>query len=83
MKSQPNRDIQDQALLSQLTERQLEVACLLAAGLVEREIAERLQVSEHTVHEHVRHIYERLDCHTRAELVRIVIRTGACDSSPK
>ena len=36
-----------------VTPREREVLCLLAAGLTNRQIAEQLVVSEHTVHRHV------------------------------
>lgn len=68
----------ERSLVSQLTERQREVACLLAHGLTEPEAASRLRVSEHTIHEHVRHIYERLGCHNRGQLVTFVTRSDIC-----
>lgn len=64
--------------LDDLTERQREVACWLMDGLPEHEIAERLFVSEHTIHEHARHIYARLGCHNRAQLTRLLLRSGVC-----
>lgn len=65
-------------LVGALTERQKEVACLLAEGLTKAEVAERLFRSEHTMHEHVRHIYERPDCRRRAQLIALVVRSGIC-----
>ncbi len=66
-----------------LTPRRREVACLLVQGLTPAEVAERLFLSEYTVHEHIRHLYEDLDCHTRAQLVAIVLRAGSCTTSRK
>jgi two-component system nitrate/nitrite response regulator NarL len=43
-----------------LTEREIEMLTLLATGLVKKEIAERLSISTHTVNNHIRHIYEKL-----------------------
>jgi DNA-binding NarL/FixJ family response regulator len=43
-----------------LTGRQMEILTLLGAGLVKKEIAERLKISYATVDEHVAHIYDRL-----------------------
>jgi DNA-binding NarL/FixJ family response regulator len=60
----------------ELTERQQEIAWLLADGLTRAEVAARLSLSEYTVCEHVRHIYERLDCHRRSQLVALVLRAG-------
>lgn len=76
-------DLYAKRLVDALTERQKEVACLLAEGLTEAEVAERLFRSEHTMHEHVRHIYERLDCRRRTQLVALVTRSGICEQRPK
>ncbi|MEI8410382.1 MULTISPECIES: LuxR C-terminal-related transcriptional regulator [unclassified Kribbella] len=52
-----------------LTARQVAVLRLVAAGLGDRDIAERLVISEHTVHRHMANIYTRLGCSTRAAAV--------------
>jgi LuxR family transcriptional regulator, maltose regulon positive regulatory protein len=52
-----------------LTPRQVEVLRLIAEGLSDQEIAERLVLSEHTVHRHVANIYTRLGCSSRAAAV--------------
>ena len=44
-----------------LTPREHEVLRLLAEGLTNRQIAERLVVSEHTVHRHVTNLLRKLD----------------------
>ena len=44
---------------------------LIAWGLTNAEIAERLFVSIRTVETHRAHIHQKLDVHTRAELVRL------------
>jgi HD-GYP domain-containing protein (c-di-GMP phosphodiesterase class II) len=49
-----------------LSEREVEVLRLLARGLSDRQMAERLSISERTVHHHVEHIYDKLDVTTRA-----------------
>ena len=54
---------------SPLTARQVEVLHLVAAGLSDQEIAERLVLSEHTVHRHVANIFTRLGCSSRAAAV--------------
>lgn len=53
--------------LLELSPREREVLALLADGLRNREIAERLVVSETTVKTHVRHILEKLHLRNRAE----------------
>jgi DNA-binding CsgD family transcriptional regulator len=50
----------------QLTARQRDVLRLIARGLSNREIADVLCVSEHTVHRHVANILQRLDLPSRA-----------------
>jgi len=41
----------------------------LAAGLSEREVAARLGMSPHTVHDHVKRLYRRFQAHSRAQLL--------------
>ncbi len=52
-----------------LTPRQVEVLQLAAEGLTERQIAQRLVLSEHTVHRHLANIYTRLGCSSRSAAV--------------
>ena len=51
---------------ARITPREREVLALLAEGLTNRQIAERLVVSEHTVHRHVTNILRKLDLPSRA-----------------
>ena len=51
-----------------LTARQREVADLIAQGLTNRQIAERLVVSPHTVERHVEHILNRLGLTSRTQI---------------
>lgn len=59
-----------------LTPRELQVLQLLAEGLPNRAIAQRLQISEHTVKFHVATILSKLEAHTRTEAVIRAIREG-------
>ncbi|MBM3469319.1 MAG: response regulator transcription factor [Armatimonadetes bacterium] len=59
-----------------LTEREREVVRLIADGLTNKEIAERLHISVKTVETHRTHIMEKLDLHDRAHLVRYAVRKG-------
>jgi DNA-binding CsgD family transcriptional regulator/sugar lactone lactonase YvrE len=51
-----------------LTPREREVAELVAAGLSNRQIADRLVISERTAEAHVEHIRAKLDCRSRAQV---------------
>jgi DNA-binding CsgD family transcriptional regulator len=55
-----------------LTESELAVARLVAEGLTNREAAERLFVSPHTVNSHLRHTFTKLGVNSRFELTRLV-----------
>lgn len=59
-----------------LTPREQDVLALLAEGAGNREIAERLGVSEHTVKFHLSAIFGKLGAATRTEAVRRALRWG-------
>ena len=59
-----------------LTRRELQVIALVAAGRSNREIAEQLVVSEHTVHRHVANILRKLGEPTRAAAAARATRDG-------
>jgi LuxR family maltose regulon positive regulatory protein len=63
-------DVKDSPLgpRSRLTGREAEVANLVAQGHTNQEIAERLFISVSTVKVHMRHIFEKLNARTRAEI---------------
>ncbi|MBN2115675.1 MAG: response regulator [Anaerolineales bacterium] len=52
--------------LGALTEREREVLDLLAQGLTNKEIAEKLVITTNTVKRHLKAIFEKLDVHTRS-----------------
>ena len=55
-----------------LTPRQLMIVEALVEGLSYVEIAERLSISYHTVHAHVKAIHRKLDVHSNGRLVALV-----------
>lgn len=65
-----------QELTESLTHRELEVLQLLAEGLTNKEIAQRLAISEHTVKFHVNAILTKLGAETRTEAVVQAARLG-------
>src|SRR6185437_1350869 len=59
-----------------LTVREIEVLREIAGGNRNRDIAERLFISEETVKVHVKHIMEKLGASDRTQAVAIAIRRG-------
>ena len=59
-----------------LTEREVEVLREVADGNRNREIAERLFISEETVKVHIKHIMEKLGANDRTQAVAIGVRRG-------
>ena len=58
------------------TMREIEVLQLISDGLVNREIGQRLFLSEETVKSHVRHILAKLQARSRAHAVAVGFRRG-------
>ncbi|MGW9032785.1 response regulator transcription factor [Streptomyces sp. NPDC055722] len=59
-----------------LTESERKLIPLVADGLTNRAIAERLYASVHTVNTHMKHIFTKLGINTRVELTRLAIERG-------
>jgi DNA-binding CsgD family transcriptional regulator len=55
-----------------LTAAEIAVARLVAEGLTNRDVADRLFLSPHTVNSHLRHVFAKLRINSRVELVRFV-----------
>jgi DNA-binding CsgD family transcriptional regulator len=60
-----------------MTDSELAVARLVAQGLTNREVAERLFVSPHTVNSHLRQIFAKLQVNSRVALTRLANDSGA------
>jgi DNA-binding NarL/FixJ family response regulator len=60
----------------ELTAREHEVMRLIAQGLSNREISERLNVSDKTVKNHVSHIFSKLNIATRSQAAVHAVRVG-------
>jgi LuxR family maltose regulon positive regulatory protein len=65
----PAYDPSAQPLIEPLSERELEVLALIASGLSNREIADRLYIAVGTVKRHINHIYGKLGVGTRIQAV--------------
>lgn len=63
-----------------LTTREKEILTLIAQGLSNQQIAEKLFISIKTVQTHRAHILEKLALHDRTELVRYAIRKGLIEA---
>src|SRR6266849_6232092 len=61
---------------SSLTEREREILKHVAEGYTNNQIAERLVISPKTVDTHRTHIMDKLNLHSRAELVKYAMRRG-------
>jgi DNA-binding NarL/FixJ family response regulator len=67
---------QDNSLTKRLTARESEIVRLVATGMRNAEVAERLSLSENTVKAHLTNIFQKLAIRDRLELVHYAIRAG-------
>jgi DNA-binding NarL/FixJ family response regulator len=74
--AQPGRRRPPPERLEELTEREREVMALVATGLSNQEIAERLVISPATAKTHVSRTMMKLHAHDRAQLVVLAYETG-------
>jgi DNA-binding CsgD family transcriptional regulator/tetratricopeptide (TPR) repeat protein len=70
----PPREVGRDDELAALTARELEVLTELAGGHTNREIAQRLFISEKTVGVHISRIYAKLDVHSRVQASAVLMR---------
>jgi DNA-binding NarL/FixJ family response regulator len=56
------------------------VLALLADGLTNEEIADKLVISKHTVARHRENLMRKLNLHNRSELVKYAIHRGIIDA---
>ena len=67
---------EDQKKIEDLTKRELEVLKLLAVGMYNKEIAEKLNISERTVKNHVSNIFKKLEVTDRTQAAVFAIRNN-------
>jgi DNA-binding CsgD family transcriptional regulator len=65
----PSQDLKDPDPIELLTERELQIARLVALGRLNKQIAHQLHISEWTVATHLRRIFAKLGVDTRAAMV--------------
>ncbi len=65
-----------------LTEREVDVLKLVAQGLTNLDIAEKLVISERTVRTHVSHILDKLHLANRTQAALYALREGLADLDP-
>lgn len=62
------------AIVDVLTQRELQIAMLVAEGRVTKQIAYQLKISEWTITSHLRRIYAKLGVHNRAAMVASILK---------
>ena len=65
--------------VDELTDRERDIFRLIAEGLSNPEIAQRLYISETTVKTHVTHVFQKLDVRDRVQAVVLAHQTGLFD----
>jgi DNA-binding NarL/FixJ family response regulator len=61
---------------SRLTRREREILQLIAEGMSTKEISRKLDISVNTAHVHSNNIMQKINIHTRADLVRFALKEG-------
>lgn len=74
--SRPAPTLHAPASLAELTDREREVVILVASGMTNTDIAQRLSLSPHTAKTHVNRAMTKLGVRDRAQLVVIAYETG-------
>jgi DNA-binding CsgD family transcriptional regulator len=67
----------DPSTVDELTPQELQIALLLAGGRTTREAAATLFLSPKTIEYHLRHVYQKLDIHSREELAVSLVERPA------
>jgi two-component system response regulator NreC len=63
-------------LAAVLSARERQVLAMISSGHTNRQVADTLGLSINTVESHRKHIIDKLDLHSTADLVRYAIRHG-------
>ncbi len=72
-------EFQDESIINEqyiLSQREKDVVRCIEEGLTYKEIAKKLNISSHTVHTHIKNIYEKLHAKDRGEVLIKARKTG-------
>lgn len=69
----PEKSVKD---IPVLTPREKEILLLITQGMINEKIAAKLFISPETVRNHIRNIYDKLQVHSRSQVVAKAIREG-------
>jgi two-component system response regulator NreC len=75
------RSVEDELLNTDLSPRETEVLSLVAWGYSNKEIANKLEISIRTVETYKARLMEKLDLHSRADMVRYALHQGWLQNS--
>ena len=67
---------QDDERLNQLTKREIEILRLVAQGLSDAQVAERLVLSPRTINAHLTSIYNKVGVNSRVAATRLALEKG-------
>lgn len=84
-REQDRHQAETRELIKRLTQREREVATLVARGLSNKLIARELDISDKTVQVHRAHVLEKLGVHSAAQLAQLLMRVeqrGAGEEPP-
>jgi DNA-binding NarL/FixJ family response regulator len=73
------QDLDAQAMLARLTPRERAVLQVLAHGLNDKQMAERLQITTETVRTHMVNIFDKLDVDSRLQALVFAVRHGVVE----
>ena len=74
----PSPDDDENANTYRLSARELDILRLMVKGLIKKEIAEQLSISYHTVDNHERNIFRKMNIHTRSAAVAKALIEKIC-----
>jgi len=68
--------------LGSLTARQHEILTYLITGMLNKQIADELKISERTVKAHRKQVFDKMSANSIAELVRLTVKAGVKPAAP-